>query len=55
MNPEQAGAAYANDVYAELWMGALRAVIDKSHDPFPDDVVQVATAYFRRFPPRAKA
>ena len=55
MNPEQAGKAYADEVYAELWMGVLRAAAGERYDPFPDDVVPLAAVYFRCFPPRAKA
>jgi hypothetical protein len=38
-----------------LWIGVLLAAADQLADPFPDDVVRVATEYFKCFPPRAKA
>jgi hypothetical protein len=32
MNPEQAGKGYVGEVYAELWMGALRAAADEGYE-----------------------
>jgi hypothetical protein len=55
MSPEPAGEAYEDEVYAALWMGALRAAGGERYDPFPDDVLPVGAVYFRCFPPRAKA
>jgi hypothetical protein len=55
MTPEQAARVCEDDVYAILWTGALLVAVGGISDPFPESVLRVAAAYFRRFPPRAQA
>jgi len=42
-------------VYVALWLGALRAATGATIDPFPDELDDLAAAYFEMFPPAAKA
>lgn len=38
--------------YAALWIGALVAAGDPNYDPFPEELIELAERYFRRFPSR---
>jgi hypothetical protein len=55
MNPDQAFEVCADDVYAILWTGALLLAVGGIADLFPESVLHVAAAYFRRSRPQAVA
>jgi hypothetical protein len=47
--------AHLEAFYTALWIGALLFAVDAIADPFPAEFDQLASVYFERFPPVAKA